>query len=58
MTISMVSIGRLERLGSTGSDLTGVLGDVGEGFRSKVLENDTVRDLRRVRELEGGGLVG
>lgn len=34
---------------STGSDLTGVFGGVGEVFRLELPENETVRDLRRLR---------
>lgn len=58
MTISMVSIWRGGKLCSTGSDFTGVLGGVGEGFRRRLLEKDTVRDRRRVRVSTAGWVVG
>jgi hypothetical protein len=45
MTSCMVSFWRDGRLGSTGSDLTGVAGDVDECALLARLDSDEVRDL-------------
>ena len=59
MTSCIVSICLAGMPCSTGSDLTGVLGGVGEGLRLKLLGKDTVRDLRlELREVKAGSVLG